>query len=82
MQQKKRYLFAISLVTAALFVLGVISWSNPQNRGIKAASSDYSITFDKATNKIGTDKFVSPFDRLQWVGLRHDGVGQQDRFCL
>jgi hypothetical protein len=81
MQQKKRYLFAISLVTAALFVLGVISWSNPQNRGIKAASSDYSITFDKATNKIGTDKFVSPSTVYSGSGFATTGLGNKIGFA-
>jgi len=65
-------------------LIGLIVVGENSDDGIKTAfgaESDYSITFDKNTNKIGTDAWVSPSTVYSGSGFATTGLGNNIGFA-
>lgn len=76
-------MIGMSASCAAITAVGLIVLGG--GNGIKilptqGSESDYSNTFDKTTNKIGTDKFVSPSTVFSGSGFATTGLGNRIGF--
>ena len=72
-----------SSLMAVVALVGLILVGGNSSEGIKLAKgteTDYSIAFDKSTNKIGTDKFVSPSTVYSGSGYATTGLGNKIAF--
>jgi hypothetical protein len=82
MENKTRMIWGSAFGAAALLI-GLIALGGNFDANIKlvqGTESDYSIAFDKNTNKIGTDKFVSPSTVYSGSGFASTGLGNKIGF--
>ena len=82
--RKRKTMLIASAFGAVGLLIGMIVVGGNSDDGIKAAfgaESDYSITFDKNTNKIGTDAWVSPSTVYSGSGFAATGLGNKIGFA-
>lgn len=80
---ERKMMLGGSSLMAVVALVGLILVGGNSSNGIKPAKgteTDYSIAFDKSTNKIGTDKFVSPSTVYSGSGYATTGLGNKVGF--
>jgi hypothetical protein len=79
-QPKRKCFYLYCVLAAGLAVSTLVSGSIGGKQGFFANESDYSISFDKTTNKIGTEAFVSPSTVYSGTGTAVTGLGNDVSF--
>lgn len=74
-QPKRKWFYLYCVLAAGLAISALVTGGIDGKQGLFADESDYSISFDKTTNKIGTETFVSPSTVYSGTGTVLTGRG-------